>query len=112
MAIQSYQSPKKPSSVVQGGNSNHVGILSPVGDLTAAKSVGENCIIACFNSTNQVQFIRTGDNTVTIGTSYVDNIPVPPDSYIYINTGGYRFIIGSSGMYGYKLMDESAPSYE
>lgn len=112
MAVTSYKSPKKVSAFVQGGNHNNVGILSPIGALTSAISVGSNNIIAVYNSSTSTQFVRTGDSSVTIGTNYVQNIAVPPTSYIYIHTGGDKYIIGSSGIYGYILMDEASPSHE
>lgn len=112
MAIKSYKSPKKVSAFVQGGNHNNVGILSPLGILTSAISVGENNIVAVYNSTTSTQFVRTGESSITIGTNYVQNIAIPPTSYLYIHTGGDRYIIGSTGVYGYLLMDESSPSHE
>ena len=112
MAVKSYKSPKQVSAFVQGGNHNNVGILAPLGSLASPVSVGENNIVAVYNSTTSTQFVRTGDSSVTIGTNYVQNIAIPPMNYLYIHTGGDRYVIGSSGVYGYVLMDESSPSHE
>lgn len=112
MSIKSYKSPKHNTMIVQGGHGNHVGILQPLGLISSRISAGTSNIIAVYNSDNQTKFVRTGDNTVVIGTDYVDNIAIPPMSYIYVNMGADQYIIGSAGVYAYLVIDEANPSIE
>ncbi len=112
MAVKSYNSPKKVGTLVQGGISNNLGILSPLGTMATAISVGENVFVAVYNDNATTAFVRVGDAGVVIGTSFVQNIAIPPKSYIYVNTGGYRYVVSSASVYGYLVMDESSPSIE
>lgn len=105
-----YNKPKRPSQAVQGGIQGHAGILQPLNapnaDLSDAVSVGQDTILALFNNTADVQFYRTGDSTVTV-TDITDGIPVPPFSYLHINTGADTFIVTTADVFGYRLIDEA-----
>jgi hypothetical protein len=112
MAKPSYSIKKTPTRDVQGGNFNHVGILDPVGLASnVALSIGPNTIVALYNSANQAHYVATGTASVSAPSDGLTGVAIPPNSYIFINTGADHYIrTNSSGVYAYIVIDEVNPS--
>jgi hypothetical protein len=105
-----YNTPKRPSMAVQGGIAGYAGRLQPLNtpnaDLSTAVSVGQSMVIALYNSATTTQFYNTGIDNTVLATNFTNAMPIPPLSYLYINTCSDSYIITTAGVYGFWSYDE------
>ena len=86
---------------VLAGGKKHVAVgpaLTIVGALNVARSVGIGASLWIYNNSATVGFVRTfapGESPAA-PTGISDGIAVPPNAYIYLNTGTKMSIIGSA----------------
>ena len=86
-----------------------LGKVSMLGALNAAKGAEQGDLIAVYNNSGAVSFVKTGTTSaVTAPVGAADGVPVPPNSYIIIAMGEDNYIIASAATtFGYKILDDT-----
>jgi hypothetical protein len=82
--------------------------LTIVGTLGSARSVGIGASLWIYNNSATVGFVRVfaPGESASAPTGLADGIAVPPNSYIYLNTGTKMSIIGSAATLGCYLVQD------
>jgi len=78
------------------------------GSLATAVQVMAGSLIAVFNNSAAVAFVKTGDATVTAPTDGSNGIPIKPYDYLIISMGENSYIISNTAdVFGYLINDET-----